>query len=121
MKKRFTLMMMVLCFLMSIPLKMMAESVTVHFIDKNEWTEYDAYVYDESKNQPISTDHKWPGFHRDYTTSMVNNNKVVTWTIDLGSCTLANARIVFNNRNSGDNNQYPQIGGFEVANNPLLL
>ena len=96
---------------------MMAESVTVHFIDKNEWTEYDAYVYDESKNQPISTDHKWPGFHRDYTTSMVNNNKVVTWTIDLGSCTLANARIVFNNRNSGDNNQYPQIGGFEVANN----
>lgn len=117
MKKRFTLMMMVLCFLMSIPLKMMAESVTVHFIDKNEWTEYDAYVYDESKNQPISTDHAWPGFHRDYTTSMVNNNKVVTWTIDLGSCTLANARIVFNNRNSGEKNQYPQSGGFIVANN----
>lgn len=117
MKKRFTLMMMVLCFLMSIPLKMMAESVTVHFIDKNEWKEYDAYVYDESKNQPISTDHAWPGFHRDYTTSMVNNNKVVTWTIDLGSCTLANARIVFNNRNSGEKNQYPQSGGFEVANN----
>ena len=117
MKKRFTLMMMVLCFLMSIPLKMMAESVTVHFIDKNEWTEYDAYVYDESTKQPISKDHEWPGFHRDYTTSMVNNNKVVTWTIDLGSCTLANARIVFNNRNSGKWNQYPESGGFEVANN----
>ena len=27
---------------------MMAESVTVHFIDKNGWTEYDAYVYDNS-------------------------------------------------------------------------
>ena len=117
MKKRFTLMMMVLCFLMSIPLKMMAETVTVHFIDKNGWTEYDAYVFDKSVNGPISTDHKWPGFHRDYTTSMVNNNKVVTWTIDLGPCTLANARIVFNNRNSGEKNQYPQSGGFEVANN----
>ena len=117
MKKRFTLMMMVLCFLMSIPLKMMAETVTVHFIDKNGWTEYDAYVYDNSVKQPISTDHKWPGFHRDYTTSMVNNNKVVTWTIDLGSCTLANARIVFNNRNSSDGNQYPLSGGFNVANN----
>ena len=117
MKKRFTLMMMVLCFLMSIPLKMMAEIVTVHFIDKNGWTEYDAYVYDNSVKKPISKDHDWPGFHRDYTTSMVNNNKVVTWNIDLGSCSLANARIVFNNRHSGDNCQYPLSGGFEVANN----
>ena len=96
---------------------MMAEIVTVHFIDKNGWTEYDAYVYDNSVKKPISKDHDWPGFHRDYTTSMVNNNKVVTWNIDLGSCSLANARIVFNNRHSGDNCQYPLSGGFEVANN----
>lgn len=116
MKKRFTLMMMVLCFLMSIPLKMMAESVTVHFIDKNGWTEYDAYVYDLSTNQPISKDHAWPGKHNtDYTISTVNSNKVVTWTIDLGTCSLANARIVFNNNGKGS--QYPQSGGFEVANN----
>lgn len=117
MKKRFTLMMMVLCILMSIPLKMMAETVTVHFIDKNGWTEYDAYVYDNSVKKPISKDHGWPGFHRDYTTSMVNNNKVVTWNIELGSCTLANARIIFNNRHSSDGNQYPLSGGFKVANN----
>ena len=118
MKKRFTLMMMVLCILMSIPLKMMADKVTVHFIDENGWSEYDAYVFDYSTNKSISeTNHGWPGFHRDYTTETVNGKKVVTWTIDLGSCTLANARIVFNNRNSGDNNQYPQSGGFEVANN----
>lgn len=116
MKKRFTLMMMVLCILMSIPLKMMAESVTVHFIDKNGWTEYDAYVYDISTNQPISKDHAWPGKHNtDYTISTVNSNKVVTWTIDLGTCSLANARIVFNNNGKGS--QYPQSGGFEVANN----
>ena len=114
MKKRFTLMMMVLCFLMSIPLKMMAESVTVHFIDKNEWTEYDAYVYDISTNKEISKDHGWPGKHTDYTISTVNSNKVVTWTIDLGTCSLANARIIFNNKNGS---QYPKSGGFEVANN----
>ena len=119
MKKRFTLMMMVLCFLMSIPLKMMAESVTVHFIDKNGWTGYDAYVYDISTNQPISTDYAWPGKHTDYTISTVNSNKVVTWTIDLGTCSLANARIIFNNGSGGQGNQYPgpNKGGFEVANN----
>lgn len=114
MKKRFTLMMMVLCFLMSIPLKMMAESVTVHFIDKNGWTEYDAYVYDISTNKEISKDHAWPGKHTDYTISTVNSNKVVTWTIELGTCSLANARIVFNNTKGS---QYPSSGGFEVANN----
>ena len=111
--------MMVLCFLMSIPLKMMAETVTVHFIDKNGWTKYDAYVYDISTNQPISTDHGWPGKHTDYTISTVNSNKVVTWTIDLGTCSLANARIIFNNGSGGQDNQYPgpNNGGFEVANN----
>lgn len=119
MKKRFTLMMMVLCTLMCIPLKMMAESVTVHFIDKNGWTGYDAYVYDISTNKEISKDHAWPGKHTDYTISTVNSNKVVTWTIDLGTCSLANARIIFNNGSGGQDNQYPgpNKGGFEVANN----
>lgn len=119
MKKIFTLMMMVLCILMSIPLKMMAESVTVHFIDKNGWSGYDAYVYDISTNQPISTDHAWPGKHTEYTISTVNSNKVVTWTIELGTCSLANARIIFNNGSGGQDNQYPgpNKGGFEVANN----
>lgn len=119
MKKRFTLMMMVLCFLMSIPLKMMAVSVTVHFIDKNGWTGYDAYVYDINTNQPISKDYACPGKHTDYTISTVNSNKVVTWTIDLGTCSLANARIIFNNGSGGQSNQYPgpNLEGFEVANN----
>lgn len=119
MKKRFTLMMMVLCTLMCIPLKMMAESVTVHFIDKNGWTGYDAYVYDISTNKEISNDHAWPGKHTDYTISTVNSNKVVTWTIELGTCSLANARIIFNNGSGGQDNQYPgpNKGGFEVANN----
>ena len=96
---------------------MMAETVTVHFIDNNGWTEYDAYVYDNSKKQPISTEHKWPGFHRDYTIETVNNQKVVTWTINLFDCTLANARIIFNKRAGGKYNQYPESGGFKVADN----
>ncbi len=97
---------------------MMAETVTVHIIDGNGWTEYDAYVYDNSVKKPISTDHGWPGNRKNYTTATtINNQKVVTWTIDLGSCSLANARIVFNNGSSGKDNQYPQSGGFEVANN----
>lgn len=98
---------------------MMAESVTVHFIDKNGWTGYDAYVYDISTNKEISKDHAWPGKHTDYTISTVNSNKVVTWTIDLGTCSLANARIIFNNGSGGQANQYPgpNKGGFEVANN----
>ncbi len=116
MKKRFTLMMMVMCFLMSIPLKMMAETVTVHFFD-NGWSSYDAYVYDISTDKPISTDHGWPGNRTNYTTETINNQKVVTWTIDLGSCSLANARIVFNNGSGGKGYQYPESGGFEVANN----
>lgn len=111
-------MMMVLCILMSIPLKMMADKVTVHFIDENGWSEYDAYVFDKSTNKSISEkDHGWPGFHRDYTTETVNGKKVVTWTIDLLDCTLANARIIFNKRTGGTGNQYPESGGFEVANN----
>ena len=122
MKKRFTLMMMVMCFLMSIPLKMMAETVTVHFIDNNGWTKYAAYVYDCTKTTVGSewVTEKWPGQEAVATDiTYVNNNKVVTWTIELGSCSLANARIILNNGSGGQGNQYPgpNNGGFEVANN----
>ena len=109
--------MMVLCFLMSIPLKMMAETVTVHFIDKNNWSSYDAYVFDASTDKTISEkDHPWPGMRKNYTTATVNGDKVVTWTIDLGTCTLANARIVFNDGVANSNNKFPSTGGFEVVN-----
>ena len=97
---------------------MMAETVTVHFIDKNNWSSYDAYVFDVSTNKTISEkDHPRPGMRKNYTTATVNGDKVVTWTIDLGTCTLANARIIFNNGSGGKYNQYPESGGFEVANN----
>lgn len=124
MKKRFTLMMMVLCFLMSIPLKMMAETVTIHFVDKEstKWESYAAYVYDNSikgeGSKPWVTD-AWPG--QKVTNSadietLSNGYKVVTWKIDLKSCALSNALIIFNNQDNGK--QYPASGqpGMDVKN-----
>ena len=124
MKKRFTLMMMVLCFLMSIQLKMMAEIVTVHFVDKEstKWESYAAYVYDKTitgnGSQPWVTD-AWPG--QKVTNSadietLSNGYKVVTWKIDLKSCALSNALVIFNNQDKGK--QVPASGqaGNEVKN-----
>lgn len=121
MKKRFTLMMMVLCFLMSIPLKMMAETVTIHFVDKEstKWENYAAYVYDKTKpndGSNLVTD-AWPG--QNVTNSadietLANGYKVVTWTINLKTFALSNLLVIFNNQNH--DKQYPASGqpGMEV-------
>ena len=116
--------MMVLCFLMSIPLKMMADEVTIHFVDKEstKWESYAAYVYDKTitgnGSQPWVTD-KWPG--QKVTNSadietLANGYKVVTWKIDLKSCALSNALVIFNNQDNGK--QCPASGqpGKEVKN-----
>lgn len=117
MKKRFTLMMMVLCFLMSIPLKMMAEIVTIHFVDEGYgWGDYAAYVYDKSKPNDGSNvvTVAWPGQVAAATDIKVvdGNKKEVTWKIDLKSCELTNAVVLFNN--NGDK-QYPSSGGWPVV------
>lgn len=117
MKKRFTLMMMVLCILMSIPLKMMAEIVTIHFVDEDGWGDYAAYVYDKTKPNDGSSNLvtvKWPGQVATATDIKVvaGNKKEVTWKIDLKSCELKNALVLFNN-NGGK--QYPSSGGWDVV------
>lgn len=115
--------MMVLCFLMSIPLKMMAEIVTIHFVDKEstKWESYAAYVYDTTKPDDGSNrvTGEWPG--QKVTNSadietLANGYKVVTWTIDLKTFALSNLVVVFNNQNNGK--QYPASGqpGMEVKN-----
>ena len=97
---------------------MMADIVTVHFIDENPLSSYDAYVFDASTDKTISEkDHPWPGKRTNYTTATVNGKKVVTWTIDLLNCTLANARIVFNDGVANSNKKFPFTGGFKVENN----
>ena len=104
MKKRFTLMMIVLCFLMSIPLKMMAETVTIHFVDEDLWSDNGgkicAYVYKGSSY--LIKD--WPGTEcTDIQT--VGGTKVATWTLNLGDdVTASDVGIVFNN---GNGSQYP--------------
>ena len=115
MKRFFTLFMAVWA-LLSISQTVKADKVTVHFIDKKGWSKYDAYVFDTSTDNTISTDHAWPGNRTDYTIKTVNDQNVVTWTIDLGTCTLANARIVFNDGVSSSNNKFPSSGGFNVVN-----
>lgn len=112
MKKRFTLMMMVLCFLMSIPLKMMAENVTIHFVDKEstKWESYAAYVYDKTKpndGSNLVTD-AWPGqkvTNIEDIETLANGYKVVTWKIDLKTFELSNLLVIFNNQGNGK--QYP--------------
>ena len=122
--KRFTLMMMVMCTLMCIPLKMMAEIVTIHFVDEDGWGDYAAYVYDKTitgeGSQPWVTA-GWPGqkvaSNEDIKT-LANGKKVVTWKIDLKSCSLSNALIIFNNNSNNDANkkQYPSDSGWAVQN-----
>ena len=114
--KRFTLMMMVLCFLMSIPLKMMAEIVTIHFVDEDGWGDYAAYVYDRTitgeGSQPWVTA-GWPGqkvaSNEDIKT-LANGKKVVTWKIDLKSCSLSNALVIFNNNSNRNRSSWYEVG-----------
>ena len=108
MKKRFTLMMMVLCILMSIPLKMMAETVTIHFVDENRWSDNGgkicAYVYKGN----ASLIKAWPGTECN-DIQIVGGKKVATWTLNLGDgVTASEAGIVFNCNGS----QYPAEGVF---------
>ena len=115
MKKRFTLMMMVLCFLMSIPLKMMAETVTIHFVDEDGWSDNGgkicAYVYKGSTY--LIKD--WPGTEcTDIKT--VGGKNVATWTLNLGDgVTASDVGIVFN----GNGSQYPAKGVLWKVQNGL--
>lgn len=102
MKKRFTLMMMVLCFLMSIPLEMMAKTVTISYIDDESWGEIWAYVY--SDGGQIGPD--WGGTQCKTITTNADGQRVATWTFNLDD-NLAKAYVVFNN---GNGQQHPAQG-----------
>lgn len=104
MKKRFTLMMMVLCFLMSIPLEMMAKTVTISYIDDESWGEIWAYVY--SDGGQIGPD--WGGTQCKTITTNADGQRVATWTFNLDD-NLAKAYVVFNN-GKGNGQQHPAQG-----------
>lgn len=109
MKKRFTLMMMVLCILMSIPLKMMAEKVIVHYINEKEWAEVYAYVY--KAGAPIGA--SWPGT-KCTTFKTVSGKNVATWELDLDAEAASGANIIFN---AGNGKPQTDGGGFPLINN----
>ena len=94
---------------------MMAKIVTIHFVDEDGWGDYAAYVYDKTKpndGSNLVTD-AWPGQVATATDIKVvdGNKKEVTWKIDLKSCELKNALVIFNN-NGGK--QYPSSRGWDV-------
>ena len=95
---------------------MMAEIVTIHFVDEEGWGDYAAYVYDKTKPNDGSNlvTVAWPGQVAAATDIKVvdGNKKEVTWKIDLKSCELKNAVVLFNNNNGGK--QYPSSGGWDV-------
>lgn len=105
MKKRFTLMMMVLCILMSIPLKMMAKTVTISYIDDESWGQIWAYVY--SDGGQIGPD--WGGTQCNTITTNADGQRVATWTFNLDDNLASNAYVVFNN-GKGNGKQYPAEG-----------
>lgn len=97
-------MMMVLCFLMSIPLEMMAKTVTISYIDDESWSEIWAYVY--SDGGQIGPD--WGGTPCKTITTNADGQRVATWTFNLDD-NLAKAYVVFNN-GKGNGQQHPAQG-----------
>lgn len=97
-------MMMVLCILMSIPLEMMAKTVTISYIDEESWGEIWAYVY--SDGGQIGPD--WGGTPCKTITTNADGQRVATWTFNLDD-NLANAYVVFNN-GKGNGKQHPAEG-----------
>lgn len=104
MKKRFTLMMMVLCFLMSIPLEMMAKTVTISYIDDESWGEIWAFVYSDGGQIGPG----WGGTQCKTITTNADGQRVATWTFNLDD-NLAKAYVVFNN-GKGNGQQHPAQG-----------
>ena len=89
---------------------MMAETVTVRYINEKEWANVYAYVYKKGGG-PIGED--WPGTKCTAFETTDSGKKVAKWTLDLGTVAATDALIIFNN-NAG---AQTSGGGFPVKNN----
>ena len=103
--------MMVLCFLMSIPLKMMAETVTIHYIDDEKWGDIWAYVYQKGGGE---IGPKWHGTKCENIKTNADGTREATWTLNLGDNLASNACVVFND-GIDNGNQHPSSGGWDVV------
>ena len=100
---------------------MLAETVTIHFVDEDGWEDYAAYVYDKSKTVgSVWVTDEWPG-QKAAATDIEEVNykgkkvKVVTWNIDLKECAAGNAYVLFNNNKYNNiEKKYPSSVGWEV-------
>lgn len=98
---------------------MMAEIVTIHFVDEDGWGDYAAYVYDSTKPDDGSNwlTGKWPGQVAAATDIKVINDKikVVTWKIDTKECASGKALVLFNNNKYNNvEKKCPSSGGWVV-------
>ena len=93
---------------------MMAQEVTIHYIDDENWGEYAVYVYDRNGSNEVTG--AWPGQEAKATDIKVvdGNKKEVTWKIDLKSCELNNALVIFNNNKKNGALQHPSSKGWDV-------
>ena len=94
---------------------MMAQEVTIHYIDDENWGEYAVYVYDRNGSNEVTG--AWPGQAAKATDIKVvdGNKKEVTWKIDLKSCELNNALVIFNNNKKNGALQHPSSKGWDVV------
>ena len=89
---------------------MMAEKVTVHYINDKGWAKVCAYVYKDGA--PIGDG--WHGTECKTFETTASGKKVATWELDLGDVAADGARIIFN---CGSNNEQTDGGGFPLINN----
>jgi hypothetical protein len=98
---------------MSIPLKMMAESVTIHYINDGEWADVYAYVYQKGGGT-IGT--AWHGTKCIDIKKNDDGKYVATWTLNLGDNLASNACVVFND-GIDNGQQYPAKGNDWIIEN----
>ena len=90
---------------------MMAEKVTVHYINEKGWAKVYAYVY---KKGGDNIGAGWPGTECKNFETTTSGKNVATWELDLGTVAATDALIIFN---GGDGTNQTDGGGFPLINN----
>ena len=89
---------------------MMAEKVTVHYINDKEWAKVYAYVY---KKGADNIGPSWPGTECKNFETTTSGKKVATWELNLGTVAATDALIIFNDSANAQTSK----DGFPVINN----
>ena len=89
---------------------MMAEKVTVHYINEKGWAKVYAYVY---KKGGDNIGAGWPGTEYKTFETTASGKNVATWELDLGTVAATDALIIFNNGSGAQTD----ANGFPLINN----